>query len=105
MELGDLLAGYLVLTKVLLFAVAVLITVSSLDDLVIDTWYWSRRLYRSIFVYRRHPRLTIEELRANPEQPIAIMVPAWQESDVIRHMLDNAIGSLEYRNYVIFVGC
>lgn len=105
MELSDLLAGYLVLTKILLFAVAVLITVSSLDDLVIDVWYWSRRIYRALFVYRRHPRLTIEALRANPEQPIAIMVPAWQESEVIRHMLDNAIGSLEYRNYVIFVGC
>lgn len=105
MDLGDVLAGYLVLTKALLFTVAVLITVSSLDDLVIDVWYWSRRLYRTLFVYRRHPRLTIEELRANPEQLIAIMVPAWHEAEVIRHMLDNAIGSLEYQNYVIFVGC
>ena len=46
----------------------------------------------------------MDDLAANPEQPIAIMVPAWREADVIRRMLLNAVSTIAYTNYHIFVG-
>ena len=86
--------------------VAVVILISSLDDLFIDAYYWSREVIRALTVNRtyRHKRLTAEHLLAVPEQPIAIMVPAWMEANVISVMLDTMVNALEYRNYHIFVG-
>ena len=86
--------------------VAVLIMISSLDDLFIDAYYWTREIIRA-FTIKRAPNykpLTAEGLREAPEKPIAIMVPAWMESNVIAVMLDTMVGTLEYRNYQIFVG-
>ncbi|GLU34499.1 glycosyl transferase family protein [Trinickia caryophylli] len=84
--------------------VAVLIFVSSLDDLFIDLWFWSREAYRRFTVKRRHKPLTAEQLHVRAEQPIAIMVPAWLEHDVIAAMLEDLVRVLDYRNYVVFVG-
>ncbi|OYX14498.1 MAG: type II secretion system protein E, partial [Rhizobiales bacterium 32-66-8] len=86
--------------------VAVVIMISSLDDLFIDAYYWTREAIRAVTVNRtyRHKRLTAEHLLAVPEQPIAIMVPAWMEANVISVMLDTMVNALEYRNYHIFVG-
>jgi len=87
-------------------AVGVLILLSSLDDLFIDAWYWVRRMRRALTVDRRyrHKRLTAAQLREKPEQPLAIMVPAWQEYDVIASMLQNMVSTLEYKDYTIFAG-
>jgi adsorption protein B len=52
----------------------------------------------------RHRPLDEERLRALPEQPIAILIPAWDESAVIRPMLINLLGRLEYRQMHLFVG-
>ncbi len=104
MTLTDILAGYLVWTKAMLYLAAFLIIVSSLDDAFIDIYYWCRRIYREFTVYRRFGHLTVEQLREKPEQPLAIMVPAWQESPVIAKMIDNAVSTFEYTNYVIFAG-
>ena len=38
------------------------------------------------------------------EQPIAIMVPAWHEYDVIAAMIEDMVRVLDYRNYIVFVG-
>jgi adsorption protein B len=35
---------------------------------------------------------------------MAILVPAWREADVIAAMLDNAVATLDYDNYLVFVG-
>lgn len=84
--------------------VGVVILVSSLDDLFIDAWYWVREVFRTFTVRRQYRRLTAEQLREPPEQPMAIMVPAWLEYDVIAPMLSNMVSTLEYANYTIFVG-
>ena len=84
--------------------VAVVILISSVDDLFIDAWYWVRELYRKLRVRPRHQALTAEQIRARPEQPLAIMVPAWREHEVIAAMLENMARTLEYRNYRVFVG-
>ncbi|MEW6255740.1 MAG: glycosyl transferase family protein [Pseudomonadota bacterium] len=86
--------------------VAVLIMLSSLDDLFIDGYYWTREIIRALTIKRApsYTPLSQQTLREHPEKPIAIMVPAWMEANVIAMMLDTMVGALEYRNYRIFVG-
>lgn len=86
--------------------VAVLILISSIDDLFIDAWYWIRETWRALTVKKRedyHP-LTQQDLLKQAEQPMAIMVPAWMEHDVIAQMIGNMIDVLDYKEYVVFVG-
>ena len=104
MTLTDFLAGYLVWTKVMLYMASVLIMISSIDDMFIDIYYWTRRIYREFTVYRRFGHLTVEQLREQAEKPLAIMIPAWQEAPVIAKMIENAISTFEYSNYLIFAG-
>ena len=84
--------------------VAVWIVISGLDDLFVDLVYYIRTGYRAIF--RRHliRPMTRKQLNACPEKPIAIMIPAWNESDVIDKMLLNTVTTLDYKNYHVFVG-
>ena len=84
--------------------VAVIVLLSSIDDLFIDVWFWVRAAWRKLRVQPRYKPLTADQLRARPEQPIAIMVPAWQEYDVIAAMIENMVATLEYRNFMVFVG-
>lgn len=99
-----LMADYYSGLEILSAIVAVLILLSSIDDLFIDAWYWVREIYRSIFVRRRYHALRSEDLHAIEEKPLAIMIPAWLEYDVIAPMLENMVGTLDYKNYMIFVG-
>ncbi|MFS2069792.1 glycosyl transferase family protein [Pseudomonas sp. CT11-2] len=98
------LAHYYSFLETSTIVVAVLILISSLDDLFIDLWYWSRRLFRKFTVGRKYRPLTAEQLMARDEQPLAIMVPAWLEYDVIAPMIENMVSTLDYQNYVVFVG-
>ena len=98
------LAHYYSFLEISTLVVAVLILISSLDDLFIDLWYWSRRLFRKFTVDRKYRPLTADQLMARDEQPLAIMVPAWLEYDVIAPMIENMVSTLDYQNYVVFVG-
>ena len=100
----DVLAEIHLITQLLLVGTVILFTVSGFDDLIIDIYYLCRQLYVLLWIRPRHPRLRAEQLSTVPEQPIAIVVPAWQESAVIEHMLSNTIRTLDYSNFVIFVG-
>ena len=102
--LGKILLEYRVALETLAVAVGVIILLSSIDDLVIDVYYWLRRLQRGILIRVRYPPLPVERLMEKPEGAIAIMVPAWKESDVIASMLTTNIGLLKYSNYHFFVG-
>ena len=97
-------ANYYSVLEVMAAVVAVVILLSSLDDIFIDIWYWSRRVYRSFTVDKRFSRMTASQLREKSEQPLAIMVPAWLEYDVIAAMIENMVEVLAYQNYVVFVG-
>lgn len=99
-----LMADYYHALEIFSAVVAVLILLSSIDDLFVDAWYWVREIYRSIFVRRRYRSLKEEDLHAVQEKPLAIMIPAWLEYDVIAPMLENMVSTLDYRNYMIFVG-
>jgi adsorption protein B len=98
------LATYQRVIELLAVAITVLILLSSLDDLLIDTWYWVRNFYRWFWIRARFPRLTAEALDAKPERPIAIMVPAWKESEVIQAMLATSNTLIRYSDYRFFVG-
>jgi adsorption protein B len=81
---------------------AVLILVSSLDDLLIDLAYWIRLGVRFCMFWDRPPPQ--KWLDRAPQKRIAIMVPAWQESDVIANMVANTNKTFDYGPYDIFVG-
>ncbi|WP_366146105.1 glycosyl transferase family protein [Paraburkholderia sp.] len=99
-----LLAEYYQLLEHMATLVATIILISSLDDLFIDLWYWVREAYRRFGPPRQYKPLTMEQLYARTEQPIAIMVPAWHEDDVIAAMLEDMVRVLDYRMYTVFVG-
>jgi bacteriophage N4 adsorption protein B len=84
--------------------VAVGFLVSGLDDLFVDVYYWLRELYRNIFIKHRIRPITEDDLERKPEQLTAILIPAWHESQVIDRMLQNAVETLSYSKYDIFVG-
>jgi bacteriophage N4 adsorption protein B len=100
----DVVATYLYALKFIAITLAVLILISGLDDLIIDIAYWVRRAWRATTVYRRHDRLDPGALAVPAEKPLAIMVPAWHETGVIRQMAELAVTTLDYENYHIFVG-
>ena len=100
----DVFPYLLISTKALLYFVAVVFFFCGIDDLFIDLFFGVRSLYRKIFVLFKYRPLTEEDLLRVTEQPIAVMIPAWDESAVIRRMLENTIRTLNYANYHIFVG-
>ncbi len=102
--MSDAIAYLLVACQLLTAVVGVVFLVSGIDDLFVDICYLGRVLYKRLFVAPRYPALREQELRVRPEQPIAVMIPAWRESSVIRQMLLNTRSRLDYTNYVIFVG-
>lgn len=86
-----------------LIILAVLFIISGIDDIFFDTYYWVRYLWR-LWKTRHYEPLTYEKLSAVEEQLIAVMVPCWQEADVISAMLKHNIYSIDYKNYYFFVG-
>ena len=100
----DLVATYLYGLKFFAIALAVIILISGLDDLIIDVAYWCRRLWRAATVYRAHERLDYRALYTPSEKPLAILVPAWHETGVVGKMAELAATTLDYENYHIFVG-
>ncbi len=104
MSLFDAFVIYLYGLKYLLFLTMIILAICSLDDLFIDLYYWIRRGYRRIVVYRRHTRSQAKDLFKKEEKPLAIMVPAWQEHGVIGKMAELAASQLDYENYQIFIG-
>ena len=78
--------------------VAMLIFVSSLDDAFVDAYYW-------LSSARRRKRLmSAAQLSDRPQCPLAIMVPAWKEHDVIAAMIENTVRTMDYAAFRIFCG-
>lgn len=67
------------------------ILANGLDELAMDVQFFARGLHR-----RERRAITFAELAAAPPRRIAIMVPAWQEADVIERMLEHNRRSLDY---------
>lgn len=73
--------------------------VFTVDDLFIDLQAFFRRL--------KPQRVTVEyiaKLKRNPEKQIAILIANWKEAEIITPMIRGNLRSLEYNNYVFFLG-
>lgn len=104
LEYVDYLALVMLSFKGLLFVVACVFLVSGFDDLVVDVIYFVRTIYRRLFIKNRYQPISEQQLLGIPEQPIAIMIPAWNESAIIFHMVNNTVTTLNYANFHIFIG-
>jgi len=102
--MANLAEVYFLLLNALIVVTAFVVLVSGIDDLFIDVCFWSKELVRILI--RREPAQSVsaQDLRAKDERFFAIMVPAWQEADVIAHMIENTLQTLEYDKYVVFLG-
>lgn len=85
------------------WAAAIVISVSTIDDLFLDACYWLLEI-KGLLRRQKVPGVDVAALRAMEEHYLAIMVPAWKEYDVIAKMIENTLETLEYERYVIFVG-
>jgi bacteriophage N4 adsorption protein B len=89
----------------LLPALMVAILLSGLDDLLVNAawvWYWVKT--------RLEPKGRLfppgyRQIQNAPKLKIAILVPLWQEHEVIGDMLQHNVASIRYRDYHIFAGC
>lgn len=83
--------------------VALVFLLSGCQDLIYDIGAYTLRLYRRI-AFRNRERLSLQKLRVREQQRIAVMVPAWNEGEVVAAMVNNIIQRVEYKNYLVFVG-
>lgn len=83
--------------------VAMIFLLSGCQDLIYDVGAYALRLYRRI-AFRKRERLSLQKLRMRDQQRIAVMVPAWNEGEVVAAMVNNIIQRVEYKNYLVFVG-
>lgn len=104
MNLIDILSyGYLFCYFLLIF-VALVFVISGIDDFFVFIVYLVRAAYRKFYVFRRYNPFTEEQLHEPDEKYVAIFIPCWDESAVIKRMLENTLETLMYKNYYIFVG-
>lgn len=86
--------------EVFAFTVVSLFLLANVDEILIDFYYyiWGRR--------NTSRRLKISHLDQEAPKPIAILVAAWNEENVIRQMLENTFSSINYPRsfYHVFVG-
>lgn len=104
MEVVDIIALYWLILKIVIIITSVIIFFSSVDDLFIDLYFWTRKLFRALFVRPRHPYIQVEELFEKEQHPIALMSPAWDEPAVIGKMVKRCIEVYDYDNFHIFIG-
>ena len=90
--------------RMLLILVAALLSLSGLDDSALDICHHIRRLYRRLVIMPRYRPMTLADLKLVESKKTAILVPAWRESAVIGDMLHQLLKTIDYNNYVVFVG-
>lgn len=100
----DVIAGILVASSFLLAFVSIAFLLSGLDDCFVDICFWFSEIRQRLLGQKQNQGVTTDLLLSNIEQPVAIMIPAWDESAVIRRMLENTLRRLKYSNYHVFVG-
>src|SRR5690348_18428363 len=97
----DGIAIFVFATQVMLAGCGIIFFLSGIDDLFIDISYVIWRIGTRLGFIPGPPSSSAERLSSLPEQPIAIMIPAWHEADVIRPMLRNTLRTIDYTNYQI----
>lgn len=87
--------------RILAYPVGTIIALNGVDDIFIDLNYLLRGLFR-----KKNREISVADLKARPQQRIAVLLPAWHEAAVIEHMLENTLRTIDYdpRCLDIFVG-
>lgn len=93
-----------VLTRELITVVAFAIVLSSIDDLLVDVAFLLRQARRWLNRRGSAPPPGAAELVSADPGWMAILVPAWDEADVIEAMLRDLTARLDYPRYTVFVG-
>jgi len=96
----------IVALKIGLWVFGIVFVLNGANEVFFDVVKLWRDIWRRVVIFRlrKAKPLMEEDLLAKPEQPVAVMIPCWDESSVIRRMLDNSLQVLNYSKYVIFVG-
>jgi bacteriophage N4 adsorption protein B len=91
----------------LAFFAAFLFLIGGVDDLIVDVIWLVRPLWRAIFVFSRHKRMTYQTLpKSDDPKMLAIFIPAWKEANVIGQMLRHTQRQWgDDIAHSIFVGC
>jgi len=101
----DLVTALSLVAQVLFVVSSIVFALSAIDDLFIDFYFAlrfkGRRLRR---IMGGHQPAHTSELLNCQQQPIALMLPAWSESDVIYPAVRSFIQRVNYANFHIFVG-
>jgi adsorption protein B len=85
------------------YFVAVFLMWNGIEDLAVDMYYWIHTFFFPKWIEQLRG-LPASKLHDTPEKPIAVFIPAWNESAVIGHMLTRACSSIHYKAYDLFVG-
>jgi adsorption protein B len=77
----------------------------AIDDLLVDFIYFARRGWRAAAIYSRFPPMSVGNL-PSPMRPgwLAVLIPAWDEANVIAPMLRATLSRFEHDDYRLFVG-
>jgi len=81
----------------------IILSVSAIDEIFIDITYWVYWVYRK-YKMRKYQSLTYSKLCSKSEEPIAIMIPCFNDAKIIESMLSHNYIDIDYENYKIFVG-
>src|SRR5688572_23150069 len=87
--------------RILAYPVGSIIALNGCDDLFIDANYLLRGMFR-----RKNREIAVEDLKACPQQRIAVLIPAWHEAEVIERMLEHTLQTIDYdaTRYDVFIG-
>ena len=102
------ITGWMILGQVfgvLLAICAVVFLLSGLDDLFLDIVYYTRRILANKKMKRApYAAISLEQLNTKARSRVALMVPCWQESEVIGAAVAHNLEIIDYDNYEVFVG-
>lgn len=86
---------------ILLILLSCSFIIFSLDEVFVDFYYWFIARSKSQW------RVSFNQINTGRLQPIAILIPAWQEASIICEMLETSLDLINYpkSKYHIFVGC
>lgn len=99
-----LIADAIEVIRVIVFGTGVVFFLFSIEEFALFATWLVYRWWRGRYFYRDHRPLSENLLLSEPQQHIAMMVPAWDESAVIGIMLRTALRNIDYDRYRIFVG-
>ncbi len=97
----QVLAGLQLVEHELLLFAAFWFIVSALDEFAIDmSWLWLRLTGRA-----SEPRVVQADESLPLDGPAAVLVPAWQEADVIGAMIGHTLSAWPQAGLTLYVGC